>query len=49
MKHAPKPPTHADLKAQLLAKAEATIDKLLARPEETLQPNLTQIEEVVLP
>ena len=41
-------PARAALKAELLAKAEATIDQFLDWVEQTDRPNLTQIEEAVL-
>lgn len=40
--------SQGELKAELMKAAETTIDKLLAWNEESEQPNLTQIEEIVL-
>ncbi|MBI5649432.1 MAG: hypothetical protein HZC40_03135 [Chloroflexi bacterium] len=52
MKHTPQvrtsKPTRAEMKTQLLAQAEATIDQFLDWVEQTEHPNLTQIEEAVL-
>jgi hypothetical protein len=48
MKSQTMKPTRAEMKASLLAKAEATIDELLQWADETPHPNLTQIEEIVL-
>ncbi|MCL4488970.1 MAG: hypothetical protein M1570_12680 [Chloroflexi bacterium] len=48
MKRQTKKPTRTEMKAALLAKAEATIDELLQWTQDTPHPNLTQIEDIVL-
>lgn len=48
MKSQTKQPTRAEMKAALLAKAEATIDELLQWTDETPHPNLMQVEDIVL-
>jgi hypothetical protein len=45
---APMKRTRAQKKAELMAHAEATVEKLLDWEEETDKPNLLQIEEMVL-
>lgn len=40
--------TRADLKIELLSRAELLIDELLDWNEQTSEPNLTQIEDIVL-
>ena len=48
MKHQRKKLSRAEIKAELLAKAEASMDELLKWTDETPCPNLTQIEDIVL-